>query len=275
MHNLSSHAEGEAMNGHETGEAEFGHELHGEHDIPNPNSHEFEFEGELGEFESAFNENEEAELAAEFLEISSEAEMEQFLGKLLKRAARGIGKFARSGIGRAIGGALRTVAKVGLPLAAGAAGTFFGGPLGGMIGKKLGSMVSDRLELGEMGEMSEGEQEFEMARRFVRIAGASTRAAMKHSTNLRGYRDAVRLVNRATRMHGPVWASWVQDGLRSRRRQARIPRRNRYGAVTMGAGPGTFRDRDDDGGYDNGNGVAPGGVARWYRRGRKIVFVME
>ena len=69
------------------------------------------------------------ELAAQLLEITSEEELDQFLGGLFKKVWRGVKK-----IGKPLGGLLKKVAKVALPIAGTAAGTFFGGPVGGMIG---------------------------------------------------------------------------------------------------------------------------------------------
>jgi hypothetical protein len=259
MHDIpSSQAEAGEANGQA---AEYGHEFTGEHDIPNST---LEMAGEAGEAgEVAFGEADEVALAAELLEVRSDQELDQFLGRLIKRAARGVSKFARSSVGRAIGGALKGVVKMGLPLAAGAVGTAFGGPLGGMIGRKLGSMAGNLLEVSpELGEMSAAEREFEVARRFVRIGGAATRAAIRHSTNLRGRRDAVRLVGRVTRTYGPIWASMVRDGVR--RRGWGVGGRNRGGAITMGYGPR---------GYDALPGAPRAG--RWYRRGRSVVIVIS
>ena len=78
----------------------------------------FEFPGEyeaLGysAFESPFNEDEEMMLATELLSITDEAELDQFLGKLLKGAWRGIRKVGSvvGRIARPLGGILKGVAK--------------------------------------------------------------------------------------------------------------------------------------------------------------------
>lgn len=154
-----------------------------------PGSQEFEFAfesqpevyGEVyGEtsLESPFTEAEEMELAAELLEITSEEELDQFLGKLLKGAWRGIKKVgsAVGKIARPLGSALKGLAKVALPIAGKVAGGFFGGPIGGAIGGQLGSLVSKALEM-EFEGLSGEDREFEMAQRFVRVAGAAARQA--------------------------------------------------------------------------------------------------
>lgn len=142
----------------------------------------FEFAGEIAnesslfsELESPFNESEEMELALELLEVTSDAELEQFLGNLFKKAWRGI-KGVGSTLIRPLGGVLKTVAKTALPVLATAAGTFFGGPAGGAIGGKLGSLVSQALETETAGLVAH-DRDLEKARQFVRMAGNAARAA--------------------------------------------------------------------------------------------------
>jgi hypothetical protein len=125
--------------------------------------------------ERPFSEAEEMELALELLEVSSEAELEQFLGDLVKKAWRGIKKVG-AGVIRPLGGLLKTVAKTALPLAATAAGSFFGGPVGGAIAGKLGALVSQALE-AEASAMAASDRDFEKCRQFVRMAGIAAKAA--------------------------------------------------------------------------------------------------
>ena len=144
------------------------------------------------------------ELAAELLEITSEEELDQFLGKLLKGAWRGIKKVgsAVGKIARPLGSALKGVAKVALPIAGKVAGGFFGGPIGGAIGGKLGSLVSKALEM-EFEGLSGEEREFEMAQRFVRVAGTAARKAAIAPPG-RDPQDAVKgAVVEAARRHLP------------------------------------------------------------------------
>src|SRR6266508_2088562 len=63
--------------------------------------------GETGETESPFSEMQELALASELLEVSSEAELEQFLGGLFNKVAGAASQFARSDTGRALGGILK------------------------------------------------------------------------------------------------------------------------------------------------------------------------
>ena len=88
---------------------------------PQMESFEYDFEAENSE-SGVFNESEEMELAAELLEVRDEAELEQFLGDLIKKAGSAIGKVVKSPIGQAIGGVLKAAAKKALPLAGSALG---------------------------------------------------------------------------------------------------------------------------------------------------------
>src|SRR5262249_44975728 len=91
----------------EYGAGEFGYESEG--------NQEFETYNEYQQ-ESPFSEAEEMELAAELLTVSNEAELEQFLGSLIRKASRAVGGFIKSPIGQALGGALKGVAKQALPM---------------------------------------------------------------------------------------------------------------------------------------------------------------
>jgi hypothetical protein len=92
-------------------------------------SEQFEYEAPWGS--EVFSEAELMELAAGLLEVSDEAELDRFLGSLIKKAGQAIGKVVQSPVGKAIGGVLKGVAKQALPIAGTALGTYFGGPPGG------------------------------------------------------------------------------------------------------------------------------------------------
>lgn len=139
---------------------------------------EQEFDGELGgDFESPFDEVEELEYATELLSIASEEELDQFLGKLLKGAWRGVKKVGRvvGKIARPLGGILKGVAKKALPFVGGALGSLIPIPgVGTAVGSALGGALSKALET-ELEGMAPEERELEMARRFVRVAGAAAK----------------------------------------------------------------------------------------------------
>jgi len=79
-----------------------------------------EFEAESDEFESESYESEssqpdeleaEMEAAAQLLEITSEEELGEFVGSLIKKAASAVGRAVRSPVGQALGGALKGIAR--------------------------------------------------------------------------------------------------------------------------------------------------------------------
>ncbi len=151
---------------------------------------------EEGEAESAFEEDEEMELAAELLGVSNEAELDQFIGKLIKKAGRAAGRFLRSSTGRALGGFLKTAAGKLLPIAGGALGTFIGGPAGAALGSQLASQAGRAFGL-ELEGLSPEDQEFEVARRFVRFAGSAAVGAAQTPGALHG------ALVRASERHAP------------------------------------------------------------------------
>jgi len=161
---------------------------------------EFEYEGEIfgesrdGEImnnEGTFNEVTEMELASELLAVQSEAELDQFLGKLFKKAVGTVSKFARSGTGKMLGGVLKGIAKKALPVAGAALGSIVPG-VGTAIGGALGSAASNLFEL-ELEGMSAEDREFETARAYVRFAGNAARRAsrIRNAPPSRAARSAV------------------------------------------------------------------------------------
>jgi len=213
----------------------------GEFDEMESDAGEFD-SGELDEFEfdetgSPFSEVEEAELAQELLGLSSEGELDQFLGKLIKRAWRGASGIAKKlGVAKPLGGILKGVAKKLIPVAAGAAGTFFGGPAGAAIGSKIGSALGNALEAEFEG--SPEDREFEAAKTFVQVAGKAAQQAANSSPSAPPVAVARSAVVNATRNH-----------IKRRRR------RHRQGPSNYG------------GGYSSGRRSG-----RWVRRGNKIII---
>lgn len=90
---------GQEMSGFEAEQFEFG---------------QGEWSGEGGA-NAMFSETEEMELANELLSVSNEAELEQFLGNFLRKAASVAGGIIKSPVGQAIGGVLKGVAKKPFP----------------------------------------------------------------------------------------------------------------------------------------------------------------
>jgi hypothetical protein len=164
MHNIDR-TNLESSYGEQTGEFgnEFGYEAEGDH--------EFETYGEYSN-ESMFSEADEMELAAELLSVSNEAELEQFLGKLFKRA----GAFIKSPVGQKLMGTVKGLAKKALPMLGSAVGNMIVPGLGGAIGGKLASAAGGLFGL-ELEGLSYEDQEFEVARQIVRFGGAAANAA--------------------------------------------------------------------------------------------------
>lgn len=185
------------------------------------------------EFEGVFDEAEEMDLAAELLTVSDEYEMEQFIGNLIKKAGRKIRKFAKSSTGRALGGILKKVAGKALPIVGRAAGTFLGGPAGGAIGGKLASAAGKAFGL-ELEGLSPEDQEFEVARRFVRLAGDAAKKAAQLPGNTPANKAAMMAVKSAAKKHAPGLLSQAQN--------------RRPGGGRMSSG-------------------------KWIRRGRKIILM--
>ena len=199
-----------------------------------PEFENFEFEeSEWSGEDEVFNEAELMELAGELMEVNSEAELDQFLGKLIKRVGRGLGKVVRSPLGRAVGGFLKGLAKRALPLAGTAFGGMVGGPLGASIGRGLASAGGTALGL-EMEMLNNEDQEFEGAKQFVRMGGEAVKSAISAPQNLNPNGIAQQAVTAA--------AAKLAPGLMGRKPGVAVP-------------PTT-----------------PGRSGRWVRKGRQIII---
>lgn len=201
---------------------------------------ELESSGLYGE--SPFNEEEEMALASELLSIADEAELDQFLGKLLKKAGRGT-KGVSSIVGQAakpLMGALKPLAKQALPALGGALGTFVAPGAGTAIGSALGSAVGNALEM-EFEGMNPDEMEFESARRIVRIAGSAAQHLARAGTSSDANHNAL-----------------VRAAL-TRAVRENVPDLARHGELETAALPA--------------RGGNPQRSGRWIRRGNKIVLL--
>ena len=159
----------------------------------------------------AFRAYEEMGLASELLEVTNEAELERFLGDLINKAGRAIGKFVKSPVGQAIGGFLKKAAKVALPIAGGALGTFVGGPVGSMIGSSLASAAGNALGL-ELEGLSPEDRDFEAARQFVRFAGQAVKNAVEAPAGVDPQAIAQKAAVDAARIYAPGLADIAQKG---------------------------------------------------------------
>jgi hypothetical protein len=211
-------------------------------------------EGEEGQYEfepESFGEVEEMELAAEFLEITDEAELDQFIGDVFKK----VGKFFKKGVGRKLGGILKGVAKTALPMVGGALGSFVAPGIGTAIGSKLGSAAGGLFGL-ELEGLSPQDQEYEVARRFVRLARSAAQRAQQLQSLLPPDSAARKAVMDAARKHAPGLLQAL-GGIGSA-----------LGGFNFEAAavPQPVMSPQNGGG-------GGGRTGRWIRRGRKIILI--
>lgn len=206
-----------------------------------PEMDAFETEYEYGEFEypdteAVFDETTQMGLAAELLGVADEAEMDQFLGKLFKKVGRAVGKFVKSPVGRTLGRLLKGVAKKALPAVGGALGSIVPG-VGTAIGTTLGTAASNLFEV-ELEGLSPEDQEFEVARRFVRLSEEAAKNAALAPPSVDPQAAAKAALVAAAKKHAP---GLLRGGITP---------------TTAAAVPGV-----------------PGRSGRWIRRGRKIILM--
>jgi len=174
-----------------------------EEEYEDEGEYEYEDEGEFEfEFEGPFDEAEEMELAAELLEVADDDELEYFLGKLFKKVSRRARKAFRSPAFRALGGSLKGLAKKALPVVGGALGSIVAPGAGTAVGSALGSAAGRIFGL-ELEGLSPEDQEFEVARRFVRLAGDAAKVVAKASPSVPAKQVAKAAVAAAVRKHAP------------------------------------------------------------------------
>ena len=122
-------------------------------------------------------ESQEVALATELLEVTTEAELDRFLGKLLSGAVTAARGFAQSDTGRAVGGILKSAAKQALPQLGQAVGDALGAAGGG---QRAGQRSGSKQELGlETEGLSAEDREYETARAFVRFANETAQRATR------------------------------------------------------------------------------------------------
>lgn len=157
--------------------------------------------------ETVFNESEQMNLAAELMEVSSEQEMENFLGDLFSKAAKAVGGFISSPTGQALGGVLKNVAKQVLPMAGQALGGLVGGPAGAQIGGQLAQGASGLFEA------ESGEQEWEASNTFVKLATEAAKNAALAPPNANPVAVAKQAVVEAAKIHAPELLKTVSNGV--------------------------------------------------------------
>jgi hypothetical protein len=195
-------------------------------------------ETEWGAETGVFSEAQVMELAAELLEVGSEAELDRFLGDLIKKAGQVAGQFIKSPVGQQLGGMLKGAAKQALPMVGSAIGGYFGGFGGAKIGSQVASTAGRIFGL-ELEGLSMEDQEFEVAKSFVQFAGEAAKNAASAPQTANPKAIAQQAATAAARQLAP--------GLLS-------------GATAATAGKSC-------------PSCGRGSSGRWYRRGNKIVLI--
>lgn len=111
-------------------------------------------------------------------------------------------RFSDSDTGQALGRGLRYTGKQVLPALGGDIGRSIAGSRGRTYGRKFGSLASDAFGL-ELEGLSPEDQELEVARRFVRLAGDATREAMEAPKLLPPKTVAKQALKKAAKKHAP------------------------------------------------------------------------
>lgn len=193
-----------------------------------------------GEAESVFGESDEIDLASELLGVNTEAELDQFLGDVIRRAAQAVSSRIPPQAGRAIGGLLKGAVRRALPGIGSALGGYLGGASGARFGRQSAA-AAGRLFGLELEGLSGEDQELEVARRFVRFSGEAVRRLAKTPEGRDVLGAARKAIIAAAQKHAP--------GLLRAQAPATTP-------------PPSIRTMP---------GAAQSG--RWMRRGNKIVLI--
>lgn len=190
----------------------------------------------------------EIDLASELMGAGSDQELDQFIGRAFRRLRR---RVLPGALARALGGLLKGVAKRSLPGIGGALGTLAIPGVGSMAGAQVGRMAGNLFEVPE-NEFGEGEYEFEVARRFVRLTDDALAQAERMPADADPRAVAREALRRAATRHAPGLAQALAQAGR-----------------TTGRPGGNGRGD----GVSNGNSRRPDGQSgRWVRRGDAIVL---
>jgi hypothetical protein len=241
-----------------------GNELDGSREVQALEQQEFlevlgELVGEVGyapgtqgqPFRSSQGETEQTELALELLEVSTEQELDRFVGNLIGRAAGAVRDFARSPTGQALKGIVKSAAGQALPVVGRAVGSWIA-PGYGDMGARVGRAAGDLLGL-ELEGLSQEDRELETAEALVRWASEATRRAASMSSQAPPGRVAKAAAVAAAQRIAPGLAPVVG--------QMRVP-----GASGAGVSPGVPPSQ----------GARPSPAAqsgRWVRRGNAVVLL--
>lgn len=142
-------------------------------------SEQFEFAESqwMGESGEVFHETELMELATELLEVTNEAELNHFLGDLIRKAGSALGKVVKSPVGQALGGILKGAARQAVPIVSSALGGYPGGSGDAKIGDQPASDAGQIFGVESEG-LSHEDEAYETAKQYVRFAGDAVKNAV-------------------------------------------------------------------------------------------------
>ena len=251
---------------------EYPQEYSGEYQQEYLGEDEGEYTGEMGEYpgefgqelesygeysqEGTFSEAEEMELAAELLSVSNEEELEQFLGKLFKKAAG----FIKSPIGQQLIGTVKGLAKKALPILGSAVGNVIAPGVGGVIGGKIANAASGMFGL-ELEGLSYEDQEFEVAKQIVRLGGAAAVHAAQASPSAHPDEVAHEALTVAAQQYAP--GVLRQNGSQYGTQYGT----SRYGGAQFGSSPYGGPQ------YGRRHRCSHPHTGRWIRRGNQILLL--
>ena len=189
------------------------------HDLDRQQLEQYQQEGALGEHAiGELSEAQEMELASQFLEIGSEAELEQFLGDLFQRAKAAAGD-AYAAAGRAYNSdlvqkqvipALKSVARAYAPGAAGMGAERIL-PGSGRWVEAGTKQLADQWLKEELEGLSGEDREFEIARRYIRFAIDALQRALQAPPRVPQPVAAKVAVGEAARIHAPGLVPYVPE----------------------------------------------------------------
>ncbi len=207
---------------------------------------EYELHPEIAQ--GAAQEMQENELAYELLHVQSEAELDYFLGKLLKRAWGGVKKLYNSPAGQALKGqvvsGLKSVGRQALPKLGAKIGGYIGGQSGADWGAKAGSWAADRY-LNEY--EAEYDNELPLARNFIRTA-----------------RQTAGMIARQAQTGQPVNRRVVHGIL------SQAARQNFPGLLWAARGTGAMQHEADE--PTSPMPEQPQSSGTWYRQGNQLIL---
>jgi uncharacterized protein (DUF697 family) len=245
------------MDGGDGGDSEFG-------PLVAPGAHA----GQPGPYATAgpLSEVQEMEYASELMEVASEAELEEFLGDLIKTVSKAAGGLIGGPVGQALTGALKSVAKQALPMVGGALGTMIAPGAGTALGSQLGSMAGGMFELEGLGA---GQPDFAAAHRYVQLASQAAQTAALAPPDIPPHAVAHEAVAAAADHYGPGAAAPMADHYDH---YGHYGHYGQYGQYGSGPAPSVDPGYGWEEPHHHHHGSGPHESGHWVRRGRKVIL---